>query len=717
MKLITLFLSIVLSTCAFAQTTDTRPKIGLVLSGGGAKGGAHIGVLKKIDEMQIPIDVIVGTSMGAVVGGLYAVGNSAIEIEKILSSVAWDSILINKIDRDYLYYRRKRDDDLFLIRQLIGLKNGSIRFPQGVVQGHKLYQAFKKETIVHEPLKDFDALPIPFRAVATDLISGKCVVLSQGDLANAMYASMAVPGLFSPAMIDGQLLVDGGVTNNLPVEIAKEMGVDIIIAVDVGAPMLSKNQIEGFDSVLDQLTNIYTQENMQHSLHLLSEKDILISPIMKEVGTSSYDQLAKAIQYGEEATEQVQDKLAHLAYGLNHTNHNRTHLYIKGVHIQNETVLNTKTYQAYLPICPGYYTPAELDDYISRLYGLELFEKIEYNVDNNILMVTPNERSWGPTYIQGSLLLGTDFEGNSNFRVGLGITKTLMNAYAGEGRLFGSIGEVNGILSDIYQPFTRDLVWYINPRVGYIQQPFHLYIDDEAFAQYLLSTMRAELGIGRNLYEWGRVEIGYGRANSSARLKVGNGFPDGNQDDGFVYSRFEWDTLDNSFFPHEGTVGAAQYYWYKKDLGGNTDFEQFQIQGALAQSVGKHSGAIVTKYQTTTAGEASFDAQFTLGGLFRLSGLAEQQLFGQHAALLTFLYYYSLKDVSIIPNYPFPLYLGMSLETGNTWQSRSSIREHSFRKAGSLFLGFDTIIGPFYFGYGFAENGKRALHLFMGRPF
>lgn len=717
MKLITLILSFALSTCVFAQTADSRPKIGLVLSGGGAKGGAHIGVLKKIDEMQIPIDVVVGTSMGAVVGGLYAVGYTAIEIEKILSSVAWDSILLNKIERDYLYYRRKRDDDLFLIRQLIGLKNGSIRFPQGVVQGHKLYQTFKKEIIAHEPIENFDVLPIPFRAVATDLASGQRVVLSKGDLANAMYASMAVPGLFSPAMINGQLLVDGGVTNNLPIEIAKEMGAEILIVVDVGAPMLKKDQIEGFDSVLDQLTNIYAQTNVQDSLRLLSDQDILISPTMREVTTASYEQLSKAIQYGEEAAVGAQDRLAHLSYGRHHKADKQARIYLRGATIRNETILSTQSYQAYLPMCPGYYTPSEIDDYINRLYGLELFEKIEYSLNNNFLEVTPLERSWGPTYIQGTLLLGTDFEGNSNFRVGLGITKTLMNSYAGEGRLFGSIGEVNSIFAELYQPFTHDLAWYINPRLGYQQKPFHLYIDDEALAQYLLATIRAELGMGRNLYEWGRVEVGYGSSNSSARLKIGNGFPDGNNDDGYLYSRFEWDTVDNSFFPHEGTVGITQYHWYKKDFGSNTNFEQFQIQGSMAKSIGKHSGILGAKYQTTTTGEASFDAQFTLGGLFRLSGLAEQQLFGQHAALLTFIYYYSLKNISVIPNYPFPLYLGLSLETGNTWQARSSIQDRSFRKAGSLFLGLDTIIGPFYFGYGFAENGKRALHLFMGRPF
>lgn len=714
-----IFLVIFLLPFSLLADSNQPLKIGLVLSGGGAKGGAHVGVLKIIDQLNIPIHYVVGTSMGAVVGALYASGYSGKQIENILTSIEWESILRSKIDRDFLYYRRKRDDDLFLISNLIGFKEGKLHFPRGIVQGHALYQTFKKYTLGLEPLVSFDHLPIPFRAIATDLVSGNKVVLSNGDLAKAMLASMSVPGLFPPVEINGLILVDGGVVNNLPMETAKELGADLLIIVDVGSPMLSAEEITDFEAVLGQLTNIYIQKNVEESLAKRTENDILISPDMMGIETADYDKMQEAVLMGEQAALKQHFNLNKLS-GEPHPPHNtpKTGFSLQKFQILNNTKLGASTLNSYFPQKSGVYTTEQIDCYISHLYGTQMFESIEYTRDQENLIIFPHEKKWGPTFIQTSLFLSSDFEGDSDFQFGLGVTRTLLNPFAGELRAFGSLGALTALFLEWYQPFTRNLSWYVKPKIYYGRLSRGLYLDNEELSRYLISALRGSFEVGYNFREWGNINMGYERANGSDRLKVGGPpFLERNFDEGEVYLSLIWDSLDDPFFPHEGSKGNIQYDWHRTALGDDQDVDLLSLHGIAAITYQKHTGLFVGNYQTTTRGITPINAQFSLGGLFRLSGLLEHQLIGQEAALASFIYYYRVQDVQILPNYPFPIYAGFSLETGNTWNTKASLLKHSFRGAGSLFLGFDTAIGPFYLGYGFTENGRRAAHFYMGKPF
>ena len=238
-----------------------RLKIGLVLSGGGARGAAHVGVLKVLEENRIPVDVISGTSFGAIVGGLYAAGYSADELEEILENIDWKESLSGRAPRDERSFKRKQDDDGFLIKFKIGIKDGELRLPNGLITPNNLRLTLQDLVNEISNVDDFDDLAIPFRAVATDLETGMAVVLERGNLASAMVASMAVPALFPPIEHDGRLLVDGGVSNNVPVNVARAMGADIVIVVDISTPMMSKDDIESFTSVIDQLMLIMTNRN------------------------------------------------------------------------------------------------------------------------------------------------------------------------------------------------------------------------------------------------------------------------------------------------------------------------------------------------------------------------------------------------------------------------------------------------------------------------
>src|SRR5215813_8749113 len=270
-----------------------RPRVGLVLSGGGARGTAHIGVLKVLEQMHVPIDAIAGTSMGAVVGGLYASGLSARDIEKIMTSINWQDAFRDRPPREDLDLRRKEEDETFLVKYHLGVRDGHIVVPKGLIQGQKLTETLRRLTLPVARITDFDDLPTPFRAVATDLESGDTVVMGSGDITSAMRASLSAPGVFTPVEREGRLLVDGGIADNLPVDIARTMGVDVLIVVDVGSPLLPRQQLTNAGVISNQMLAILIQRNAREQLAKLTAKDILIKPQLGNASSFDFGAVAR----------------------------------------------------------------------------------------------------------------------------------------------------------------------------------------------------------------------------------------------------------------------------------------------------------------------------------------------------------------------------------------------------------------------------------------
>jgi len=273
----------------------SRPKIGLALSGGGARGAAHLGVLRVLEENNVPIDYIAGTSMGAIVGGLYAAGMTTDEIEAALAAIDWDDIFHDLPPRTERSFRRKRDDDLYLTRAKPGFSDGKLKLPRGLIQGQKIDVVFSRLALPVSTIEDFDDLMIPFRAVAADIATGEEVVIDSGNLGMAIRASMSIPAVFTPAEIYGRLLVDGGIVNNLPISIVRDMGADIVIAVDISTPLLSQAEIDSVLLITSQLTGLMTRGNVEEQIATLTEKDVFIVPDLGEVSTTDFKEFAKAI--------------------------------------------------------------------------------------------------------------------------------------------------------------------------------------------------------------------------------------------------------------------------------------------------------------------------------------------------------------------------------------------------------------------------------------
>ena len=293
-----------------AQPDDGRIKVGLALSGGGARGGAHVGVLKALEELDVPIDYIAGTSMGAIVGGFYAAGYSADEIERIMVEMDWDRALSDNPDRVDRSMRKKELEAEFLIPYRVGYNNGRFQAPLGAIQGQHLDQVFQRILLPVSNMQKFDRLPIPFRAVATDLVTGEEVVLSEGSLSDSLRASMSVPGVFAPVRIDGRILVDGGMSNNLPVSVVREMGADVVIAVDISSQLLTEEQLTSVLSVTEQLTNFLTRRTTQQQIDSLGTKDILIVPSLGDFSAADFDEAGTIVPLGYQATLERRIELA-----------------------------------------------------------------------------------------------------------------------------------------------------------------------------------------------------------------------------------------------------------------------------------------------------------------------------------------------------------------------------------------------------------------------
>src|SRR5688572_26611276 len=290
-----------------------RPRVGLVLSGGGARGLAHIGVLKVLREERVPVDFIVATSMGSIVGGAYAAGQTPDAMHALVRDADWSRIFSDRAPREDLSFRRKEDDLRLIGRTELGLKRDGVTLPRGALGSQNLEEFLRGISKHASDARTLNDLPILFRAVATDLVTAEQVVLADVPLTVAMRASMSIPGAFAPAQVEGRLLGDGGLVRNLPVEVAREMGADIIIAVNVGTPLLPRDTLASALGVAQQMINILTEQNVEISLSKLRPGDVLISPDLAGVSFIDFQRGDELVAIGERAGRAAADRLAALA--------------------------------------------------------------------------------------------------------------------------------------------------------------------------------------------------------------------------------------------------------------------------------------------------------------------------------------------------------------------------------------------------------------------
>jgi len=715
------------SAQAAPEPQAARPKIGLVLAGGGAKGAAHVGVLKVLEEMNIPVDYVAGTSMGSIIGGLYASGMRPQEIEREIQSIDWRDVFKDEPNREDRSFRRKQDDALYVFKVKPGFNEGKIEMPLAYVHGQKFDLQLNRLTARVSQVKDFDQLPIPFRAVATDLETGREVVLKSGNLARSLRASMAVPGAFDPVDIDGKLLVDGGISNNVPVSVARAMGADIVIVSDLGSEMLTRDQITSALSVAGQMVNFLFALNSQEQLKSLGPDDVLITSRLGDIGAGSFGRINEAMPIGEQAARQAAESLRR--YSLSEADYDR-YLASRGkpgaeggadavafVRIQNQSKVSDAVIASHLSAKPGEpLDVAQLERDIQQIYGLEIFESVRYELveedGQTGVVVQVKEKPWGPGYLQTGLITSSNFEGDAPFRLGLTYTMTQINPLNGELRIGGQIGDEPALFGEIFQPLDPAARYFASGRLGYVTRNINLFDDaGNNIAQARARGFALELGAGRQFGTWGEARLGYRREIGEIDIGIGAPAPSQDYDTGLLFVRLTDDKLDSVYFPTKGHAGKLEWRMSREDFGADTDFDQATLGYNHAFSWGRNTLFGGLFMELTPDEDAPIQSLYRLGGFLKLSGLSQDELTGQQAGLARLVYLRRINDIQFLK-----AYAGASLEAGKVWQDSGDLFDDPLF-AGSAFIGADTPIGPVYLGYGHSEGGNDSLYLFLGPLF
>ncbi|MCB1845329.1 MAG: patatin-like phospholipase family protein [Halioglobus sp.] len=513
-------LQLILPAAAAAMHADKtpadgeRPRIGLVLGGGGARGAAHIGVLRELERLHIPIDAIAGTSMGAIVGGLYAAGKTPADLEEIVASLDWSASFDDRTPRRDLQFRRKQDDSAYPIQFELGLRDGRLRLPRGLIQGQKLGHILRELTLATAGIESFDELPIPFRAVASDIETGEAYVMSSSDLAQAMRASMSAPGIFAPVVVSGHTLVDGGLVGNVPVHTIQSMGVDVIIAVDVEFPLYSPEQLNSALDITGQVLTILIRKETRRQLEALDEDDILIRPDLGQFGSSDFADIVDAIEPGALATQQAAHLLErysldeaawqqHLAARVRKPA-SRPYPTLDFVRVVDGAPLSTRVLESRLSTQPGdTMDPDRIADDIARLYGLDLYEFVDYRIvrdgDKTGVEFDAQPKSWGPNYLNFGVQLEDDFDGTTAFNLSARLTRAGVNRLGAEWRTDVQFGTEPLLISEFYQPLRFDARYFIAPRIDLRQNNFRTFSGDDRIARYRRSESQFGIDLGREL--------------------------------------------------------------------------------------------------------------------------------------------------------------------------------------------------------------------------
>ncbi len=512
-----------------------RPRVGLVLSGGGARGAAHIGVLKVLEEMRVPVDAIAGTSMGAVVGGLYASGLSARDIEKIMTSINWQDAFSDRPPREDLTLRRKEEEENFLVNFPLGLRGGHIVLPRGLIQGQRLTQTLRRLTLPVARISNFDELPTAFRAVATDLETGDSVVIGSGDLTTAMRASLSAPGVFAPVQREGRMLVDGGIADNVPVDIARAMGVDLVIVVDVGFPLQSRRQLTSAPAISNQMLAILMRQNAAAQLATLTPRDILIQPPLGDASSFDFGGVAKVIGVGESAARARREQLAALTiserdmrgYLARRESGRQPPPRVEFVQVDPES-------EAYGPATANLFSdlvgkpldPDAVARRVTALYGRGGLDTLDYHVIGDPgrygLSLDARPNSQGPNYLRFGLSLQDDLQGNSTYDAALRFVVSDITRNAGEWVTDLQVGTTSLASTELFLPLTQNYDWFVMPHVADAARDLFVLKGQTLEAEYRVHTFDYGVDFGRQFGNWGEIRTGVLREQGHYVLQIGD---------------------------------------------------------------------------------------------------------------------------------------------------------------------------------------------------
>ncbi|OEA13994.1 serine protease [Vibrio parahaemolyticus] len=737
------------------EDTPTRPKVAVVLAGGGAKGAAHIGVLKALEEMHIPVDIITGTSMGAYVGGLYATGMSADEIESFIYSVDWNSGYRDRVDRSQRRVRDKEYEDRYQITTDLGLRFGEVRAPTGVVQGQNMLRVLRETTGNLGRFDSFDELAIPYRSVATDILELDEVVIGNGYLVDAMMASMSVPGALPPYKLNGHMLVDGGVVNNMPVDVARAMGADVVIAVDISTDYKTEDDFTGLFTVADQLSNYLVRRSTQQQVETLQEQDVYIRPNVGQMETVEFDKMPWAFQSGYDITREMESKLAGLRLSnaeyqkyIDHKQEVRKKLVYGDDRVVDEIVIVNNTHYSdvlltnRLELETGRkIETAEIEKAVENLYALDRFELITYHFEevdgSNLLVFDVNEKSWGPNYLNFRFFLEDDFDTDSQYGIGMSTNFTNLNSHGAEMALNVEMGTDKLIEAELYSPVLSSQEFFVAGKVAYSSEGRNLPVSDDDsslssvndFLPVSYTEFVSEIAIGIQPTLWQELRLGGRYSSGSIELSTLASVGNLDFERRGLFANYRLDTLDDFAFPTRGLLVDLEYLVSHdtspqeigqskpEDIVEDTVYEiDARFKGAMSYQRHTLVGQAEYSFVQSKNSSITLDPR-ELGGFLHLSGIPRNSLIGQNLFFSSLVYRYKWFD-NDFGLFEAPVYVGASLEHGGTWSDNDlKLNEAPLYNAASIFFGVDSPIGPIMLAYGRTEQNMEAVYLIVGTSF
>jgi NTE family protein len=722
-------------TASVAQSPSAdapkRPRIGLALSGGGARGAAHIGVLKVLDELRVPVDCIAGTSMGAVIGGSFSAGTTPAEMQKVVENTDWNEVFTDRPPRAEIAVRRKQDDYKNLFAPEFGFKDWSILLPKGIVAGVNIESFLRYLTEQSGEIHNFAQLPIPFRAVAADIETGQVVILDRGSLAQAMRASMSIPGAVAPVEIDGRLLVDGGIANNLPIDVVRQTCGDVIIAVNISTPALKRDEITSALSIVVQLINFLGKETVDRQIASLTPRDVLIAPELGDISSGSFDRQDEAIRIGEAAARQMADSLRRYSLppeqyaalratqvvprtGLGRVDEIR----FEGVERTNREVL-----AALIESKPGEeLDEAKLNADLRRIYGRGDFEAVNYSIarDNAggspALVINVREKEIGPDYLRFGLALASDFKGDAYFNALVQYRRTWLNKFGAEWLSEAQIGQNTYLFTEFYQPVEERGRFFVAPYASYGQYTRGVFVGADRVAEYQVRQGLGGLDLGAALGTWGEARLGPVWRSIDAYVDTGSpALPEVKVNSSGVRFRLFGDRLDTAYFARSGASLRVNAFEALTALGADEGYRRLDAIWTGAHSFGPHTiNATLAGGTDLGSGLPPYDA-FLLGGPFRLSGYGINRFAGDTTGYAMLRYYNQiLRLPSLLGS---GVYVGVSAEAGrmNGLYTQGGISSGNLY-SGSVYLGAETFLGPAYLGVGYGGGGNAAAYFLLGVP-
>ena len=708
---------------------EARPKIGLVLGGGGAAGVSHIGVLKVLEANHIPVDVVAGNSMGAIIGSLYASGMPVAEIEKVAKELDWFRLFQDDPNYQLKDFQQKQQASDFFSTARLGVDKKGVKLSGGVVNGQRLMFELRRLLAPVAHINNFDELPIPFRAVATDIRTGEAVVLKQGNLPMAIRASMSIPGIFAPVTINNRLLVDGLVSNNVPVDLARDMGADIVIVsrIPAGKPRELNSAID----ITLQTIDLLVRKSSEMQLASLTPQDILIEPPIGDINSLDFARVKETIPLGEQGALAKLPELLALAQPAGATNAANLMsnplpadeaFVIRQVRITNDSKLNNRIVQDKLGIKAGQQVNhAQLQKALDRVYGLGSFRMVDYELKPQAeggynLHIITQKSELGDQRLNIGFALGDDFDGDTRYQAGVKYTKRDLTDKGTELRVQGIIGERILAKGEIYHPLQDEKQRFISPKVWYQERNAAVFQDDHQAAELRTHEIGAEFDVGRELGNTAEAKAGIFYQRTRPTVKTGEfAIPDNSIHEAGVKLQYQADSLDSVDFPTKGGRASASVTQGVKAIGSDRNYTQVEVEGERVWSIqDKHriiaSGHAVAKNDNDNGLQYASNSTLQTG---RLAFPSKDQWLGNYTAEGAVTYMRQIAEVPKVAK----VHAGVAAGVGQQWQSKDDVNVGDLRKAGTVFIGGETPVGPAFVGVRKVEGMDKQFYFNLGKDF